>query len=72
MRWVFGSVIAGFLAGSFLTHKELTSYDDGFGTGFAKGYKTGAEDALRPNAANHKLEDVCVGMWISQQIKEQK
>jgi len=48
----------------------MKPYDYGFGTGFAKGYKQGKHDALLPNANNHELQDVCTGMWVSEQIKK--
>ena len=48
--------------------KYMRPYDHGFATGYA----AGAADALRPSLTNHRLEDVCVGMWVGNQIKDQK
>lgn len=50
----------------------MQPYDYGFGTGFATGYKAGKDDALRPAETNHRLEEVCVSMWLSKQIRREK
>jgi ABC-type dipeptide/oligopeptide/nickel transport system permease subunit len=45
---------------------------DAYSQGFAAGYKQGKVDALAPRATNHELEEVCLSMWVGQQIREKK
>jgi len=52
--------------------RYMQPYDYGFGTGFATGYKQGNADALLRTVTNHKLQEVCLSMWISEQIAEDK
>ena len=71
-----GTLALSALTGAAFTHAvfsiELTNYDEGFGTGFAKGYVAGKTAALTPTATNHELESTCVGMWVSNQIRKDK
>jgi hypothetical protein len=69
---LFIAFVVGFFGGQFLTQDSLTSYDQGYGSGFSKGYKQGKEDAFSPRETNHELQEVCLSIWIGNQIKEQK
>jgi hypothetical protein len=43
-----------------------------YSQGFQAGYKQGKVDAFAPRETNHELQEVCLSMWISNQIREQK
>jgi len=64
---LLGSVLA-FVISWVYDDRYMTPYDYGFGTGFSKGYKQGKFDALLPSAMNHQLQDVCVNLWVSEQL----
>jgi hypothetical protein len=65
--------ICGFTIG-YLTHDTglPTTYDQGFKAGFDSGYKKGKRDALLPQETNHELQEVCLSIWIGNQIREKK
>jgi hypothetical protein len=67
---IFVALVVGFFGGQHLAVGGMEPYDYGFGTGFGKGYELGKHDALLPTASNHKLETVCLNMWVSQQVNK--
>jgi hypothetical protein len=47
-------------------------YEQGISKGFESGYKQGKHDALLPIATNIELEQVCVNMWVSEQLRKDR
>jgi hypothetical protein len=48
------------------------TYAQGFKAGFESGHKQGKFDALLPNETNHELQEVCLSIWIGNQLGNQK
>jgi hypothetical protein len=69
---VAASLLIGVISGKFFLSLDLDKYDQGFQAGFASGYKQGKADALLPQETNHELQEVCLSIWIGNQIREQK
>jgi len=68
---IIGAVCSALLLWAY-DGKYMKPYDYGFGTGFATGYKQGKLDALSPIATNNELQEVCLSLWISEQIRGSK
>jgi hypothetical protein len=49
-----------------------TGLPDTYNQGFQAGYKQGKIDALLPLETNHELQEICLSIWIGDQIREQK
>jgi len=67
------AVISAFAVSWFMaTDQYLQQYDHGFSAGFDAGHKEGKRRALLPQETNHELHDVCLGLWIGNQLRGQK
>jgi hypothetical protein len=66
---VIVAALSAFVIGLVINNVALP---DAYTKGFEAGYKQGRVDALAPRPTNHELEEVCLSMWIGQQIREQK
>jgi len=67
-----GLLAAVFIMAFLEPQVVFNHYEQGLKAGFESGYKQGKIDALNPTAANHELESVCVGMWVSGQHRQEK
>jgi hypothetical protein len=67
------AVITAFAVAWFMSvHQYLEQYDQGFESGFEAGHKEGRRRALLPQETNHELHDVCLGIWVGNQLKGEK
>ena len=67
------AVISAFAVSWFMaTDQYLQQYDHGYSAGFDAGNKEGKRRALLPQETNYELHDVCLGIWVGNQLREQK
>jgi hypothetical protein len=65
----FGAFVLGYLLSQT---KVPSTYAQGFKSGFESGHKQGKFDALLPKETNHELQEVCLSIWIGNQIRNDK
>jgi hypothetical protein len=65
--------ICGFTIGYIAVDSGMPdSFEQGFKSGFDSGYKQGKHNALLPQETNHELHEVCLSIWIGNQIRGNK
>jgi hypothetical protein len=65
------AIITAFAVAWFMaTDQYLQQYDHGYSAGFDAGHKEGKRRALMPQETNYELQEVCLSIWIGNQIRD--